>query len=326
MRFITFIQNCRERVGVSIDGTVFACPVGVTLLDLLKKGRDALSQAGNSALKNPVGVFEESALHVIAPIPNPPTVRDFMTFEQHVSGAIKLADPGSGVPQRWYEAPIFYFTNPYAIHGPYDDVMIPQDETQFDFELEIAAVVGRRGRDIPVDEAERYIAGYTIMNDWSARAIQFQEMSVRLGPSKGKDSATTLGPWFVTPEELEPFRAGGAFDLRMEAYVNDERIGSDSWAHMSFTYAQMVSYASRGTEVRPGDIIGSGTCGDGCLAELWGNQGYDAHRPLLPGDIVTLSVEGLGTQRSRIIENSGYIRDFEQYRSSSTLRKKLGPI
>jgi 2-keto-4-pentenoate hydratase/2-oxohepta-3-ene-1,7-dioic acid hydratase in catechol pathway len=154
-----------------------------------------------------------------------------------------------------------------------------------------------------VAEAESHIAGYILMNDWSARDLQLAEMQVRLGPAKGKDFATTLGPVFVTKDELEPYRAGNAFKLRMEAAINGVSIGTDTWSNMSFTYSQMIAYASRGTEIRTGDVLGSGTCGGGCLAELWGRRGFDAHPPLSPGDVVTISVELLGSQESRIVAN-----------------------
>lgn len=154
-----------------------------------------------------------------------------------------------------------------------------------------------------------------ILNDWSGRSVQFKEMTVRLGPSKGKDSASSMGPWFVTPDELESFRQGPSFNLRMRAYVNDELIGADTWSNMAFSYGQMIAYASRGTQVRPGDVFGSGTAGSGCLAEAWGNQGFDAHPPLTPGDVVTLEVEELGIQRSRIVDRAQPARDVEIYRA-----------
>jgi 2-keto-4-pentenoate hydratase/2-oxohepta-3-ene-1,7-dioic acid hydratase in catechol pathway len=224
-----------------------------------------------------------------------------MTFERHVEGVAKLRSPDAQVPGQWYAAPAFYFTNPYAVHGPHDDVQLPPGCTLFDFELEVAAVIGRGGCDIAVADAEAHIAGYVLMNDWSARDLQFAEMQVQLGPAKGKDSATTLGPVLVTPDELAPHRVGNAFALRMTAEVNGTVIGEDTWNTMAFSYAQMIAYASRGTEVRTGDILGSGTCGGGCLAELWGRHGFDSHPPLSPGDTITLSVERLGSQTSRIL-------------------------
>jgi 2-keto-4-pentenoate hydratase/2-oxohepta-3-ene-1,7-dioic acid hydratase in catechol pathway len=319
MRFLTFSRDGAERLAVVTGDEMFALPEGLTLLGLLQEGGEALRRAGEEALAARRDEITLEGVDVLAPIPTPPTVRDFMTFEQHVRGAIRMTGPDAQVAEQWYAAPIFYFTNPYATRGAYDDVEIPPGETLFDFELEVAAVVGSAGRDLSVSEAENIIAGYMILNDWSARAVQFREMTVRLGPSKGKDSATTMGPWFVTPDELEPYRQGNAFDLQMRAYINDELIGSDNWANMAFSYGQMISYASRGSEVRPGDVFGSGTAGGGCLAELWGNEGLEAHAPLAPGDVVTLEVERLGVQRSKIVDCDRPAHDLEIYRATRRL-------
>jgi 2-keto-4-pentenoate hydratase/2-oxohepta-3-ene-1,7-dioic acid hydratase in catechol pathway len=225
-----------------------------------------------------------------------------MAFERHVEGVAKLGGPDQTVPQQWYEAPAFYFTNPYAILGPHDDVPVAPGSQLFDLELEVAAVIGRAGRDIDPADADDHIAGYTILVDWSARDIQFAEMEVRLGPTKGKDTATTLGPVLVTPDELSPWRTDTAYDLAMTVEINGRQVGEDRWSSMAFSYAEMIAYASRGTEVRPGDILGSGTCGGGCLAELWGRHGFDAHAPLRAGDRVSVTVEQLGTASARIIE------------------------
>ena len=302
MRFVTYIENGHDRAGV-LDGDdqVHALPAGVTLLSLLGDDGERLHEAGAAALRDPSAVHPLDSVRLRAPIPNPPTVRDFMTFEQHVEGVARLVAPDEPVPDQWYAAPAFYFTNPYAVTGPYDDVPIPPGCAIFDLELEVAAVVGRGGRDLTVERAASHIAGYLLMNDWSARDLQLAEMQVRLGPVKGKDSATTLGPILVTPDELEPYRSGNAFDLPMTATVNGTVIGSDRWSNMAFSYPQMIAYASRGTEVRPGDVLGSGTCGGGCLAELWGRKGFDAHPPLSPGDTVELTVDLLGTQRTRVV-------------------------
>ncbi|MFI2264209.1 fumarylacetoacetate hydrolase family protein [Streptomyces tubercidicus] len=301
MRFVTYTESNGDRVGVLDQDRVHALPPGIRLIDLLDDPQ-RLHEAGEQALRDPRAVHPYDSVRLRAPIPEPPTVRDFTAFEQHYDGVAKLQSPDARPPEEWYAAPAFYFTNPYAIHGPNDDVRVPPGCTVFDFELEVAAVIGRNGWDLTVEEAESHIAGYVLMNDWSARDLQFAEMRVQLGPAKGKDSATTLGPVFVTPDELEPHRAGNAFALRMTAEVNGVVVGEDQWSNMAFSYAQMISYASRGTEVRTGDILGSGTCGGGCLAELWGRKGFSAHLPLAPGDTVTLSVEQLGTQTSRVIE------------------------
>jgi 2-keto-4-pentenoate hydratase/2-oxohepta-3-ene-1,7-dioic acid hydratase in catechol pathway len=301
VRFVTFVDaDDRDRVGLVVDDRVHALAPGVALLDLLGDDGHRLHEAGGEALRDPRAVYPYDTLRLRAPIPAPPTVRDFMTFEQHVAGVVLLAGRSATVPDQWYRAPAFYFTNPYAVLGPHDDVPVAPGSELFDFELEVAAVVGLAGHDLDPGEAEKHIAGYTLLNDWSARDIQFAEMLVRLGPVKGKDTATTLGPVFVTPDELAPYRAGTSYDLGMTAAVNGEVIGRDRWDNMAYSYGEMIAYASRGTQVRPGDVLGSGTCGGGCLAEYWGRRGRRTPPPLKAGDTVTISVEQLGTLTSRL--------------------------
>ncbi|MEU8825214.1 fumarylacetoacetate hydrolase family protein [Streptomyces sp. NPDC048636] len=300
MRFVTYAAAEGDRAGVLEEDQVYALAPGRRLIDLLDHP-DTLREAGERALNDAHEIQPLASVTLRSPIPAPPTVRDFMTFERHIEGVLQLADKKAKLAEQWYKAPAFYFTNPYAVQGPYDDVRVPPGSTLFDYELEVAAVIGRGGRNIPVDRAESHIAGYILMNDWSARDLQFEEVPLMLGPAKGKDSATTLGPMLVTPDELAPHREGNAFALRMTAEVNGVVVGEDMWSNMAFSYAQMIAYASRGTEVRTGDILGSGTCGGGCLAELWGRKGLDAHGALSPGDTVTVSVELLGSQTCRVV-------------------------
>lgn len=180
---------------------------------------------------------------------------------------------------------------------------IPPGCRVFDFELEVAAVIGRAGRDLTPAQARDHIAGYLIMNDWSARDLQSREMQVNLGPAKGKDTATTLGPWLVTADELEPYRdAGGFLRLALTVSVNGTEIGRDLLSNMGWPFEELVAYASRGTWVRPGDVLGSGTCGNGgCLAELWGLRGRQDPPPLGPGDVVEIEVEGIGAVRNTVV-------------------------
>src|SRR3954452_9013713 len=215
MRFVTYAEDDGDRVGVLENGQVHPLSPGVTMLDLLRSG--TLREAGEQARSAPAPARALGDVRLRAPIPDPPTVRDFMTFERHVEGVARLADPDATVPERWYEAPAFYFSNPYAVLGPEDDVPVPPGSRLFDLELEVAAVIGRAGRDIHPDDADAYIAGYTILIDWSARDLQFTEMQVRLGPTKGKDTATTIGPVLVTPDELLPWRTATGYDLAMTA-------------------------------------------------------------------------------------------------------------
>jgi 2-keto-4-pentenoate hydratase/2-oxohepta-3-ene-1,7-dioic acid hydratase in catechol pathway len=300
VRFITYVEEDGDRVGVISGGMVHGLAPGVSLLDLLRSDQD-LQDAGERALTTPSAVRRYADVQLRAPLPDPPTVRDFMTYERHVEGVARLAGDHAGPPERWYEAPAFYFTNPYAVQGPHDDVPMPPGCRLFDLELEVAAVIGRTGRDVPPEEGASYIAGYTILVDWSARDLQLAEMEVRLGPTKGKDTVTTLGPELVTPDELAPWRTDTAFDLLMTVQINGVPVGEDRMSSMAFSFGDMVAYASRGTEVRPGDVLGSGTCGGGCLAELWGRHGVDHHRPLGPGDVVSVEVEQLGTISTRVV-------------------------
>jgi 2-keto-4-pentenoate hydratase/2-oxohepta-3-ene-1,7-dioic acid hydratase in catechol pathway len=230
-------------------------------------------------------------------------VRDFVAFEEHVEGVRRSIDGVGGVVPEWYQAPTFYFTNPYALVGAFDDVPVPPGSVRFDFELEVAAVVGRDGASLTPDQARDHIFGYTILNDWSARDLQSREMKVNLGPAKGKDSASTLGPWLVTADELEPYRDDDGFlalDLRVA--VNGVEVGQDLLSNMGWPFEELLAYASRGTWVRAGDVLGSGTCGNGgCLAELWGRRGRMEPPPLQPGDVVEMTVEGIGTIRNRVV-------------------------
>jgi 2-keto-4-pentenoate hydratase/2-oxohepta-3-ene-1,7-dioic acid hydratase in catechol pathway len=204
----------------------------------------------------------------------------------------------------WYELPVFYFSNPYAIGGPDEVVAIPPGSAEMDYELEVAAVVGMGGADLVPDDAQRTIAGYCVMNDWSARDVQRREMKLSMGPVKGKDFATSIGPMLVTPDELDDVRRDRSFDLAMTASVNGVEYSRASLADVYWSFGEMLAYASRGTRVEPGDIIGSGTCGTGCILELSMVHGHDRYPWLQPGDVVELTVERLGTLRNRVVAGS----------------------
>ncbi|MGH2927771.1 MAG: fumarylacetoacetate hydrolase family protein, partial [Solirubrobacteraceae bacterium] len=215
---------------------------------------------------------------------------------------MEMFEGGVGVPARFYETPHFYFSNPYAVIGPDDDVPVPPGCERFDYELEVAAVIGTAGRDLDTAGARAAIFGYTLFNDWSARDIGRREIKGKLGPAKAKDTASTLGPWLVTADELESRRnAEGVLDLKLTVSRNGEQLGADTLASSSWTMEELVVMAATGTWVRPGDVIGSGTCGSGCLAERWAREGAQAPRPLEPGDEVTLTGTGLGTLRNRVV-------------------------
>ncbi|MER6423742.1 fumarylacetoacetate hydrolase family protein [Streptomyces sp. NPDC001137] len=307
MRFATYeYRNRRQVAVVEEDGTLHPLPGVTSLTGLLAEGGGLpeLLDAGSVMTDVPAGPHV-SDVRLLAPL-QPPTVRDFVTFEEHVEGVRRSVDGSAGVPEQWYAAPTFYFTNPYAVYGPGDDIPVPPGSSVLDFELEVAAVIGKEGRDLTPEQAREHIVGYTVLNDWSARDLQSAEMRVGLGPCKGKDTATTLGPYLVTADELAEYRdEDGFLRLALTAEVNGEVVGKDLLSNMSWTFEEMVAYASRGTWVRPGDVLGSGTCGNGgCLAELWGVRGRQDPAPLKPGDTVTLTVEGIGSVSNTVVSGS----------------------
>ncbi|POX42843.1 hydroxylase [Streptomyces sp. Ru73] len=304
MRFAAYQHQQQHSVAVvADDGTLYPVPDAHSLTELITSGDGlaALLRTGAASFGAPPGPHV-SRVRLLPPL-QPSSVRDFVTFEEHVEGVRRSVDGAAGVPEEWYAAPAFYFTNPHAVHGPGDDIPVPPGSAVLDFELEVAAVIGREGRDLTPEQARDHIIGYTVLNDWSARDLQSAEMKVGLGPCKGKDTATTLGPYLVTADELEPYRDDDGFlRLALTAEVNGEVVGTDLLSNMSWTFEEMAAYASRGTRVVPGDVLGSGTCGNGgCLAELWGRRGEQTPPPLKPGDTVSLTVEGLGTLTNTVV-------------------------
>ena len=242
--------------------------------------------------------LREVRLH--APLGLPSSVRDFYAFEQHVKTA--RANRGLGMIPEWYDFPVFYFSNHRAITNPDEPIPYPRPSQALDFELEMACVIGQAGRNIEAAAASPYIAGYMIMNDWSARDLQMEEMKLNMGPVKGKDFATSLGPWLVTPDELADVRLGEAeqerFDLTMTAPVNGQEISRGNFKDIYFSFPQMIERASRNAWLIPGDVIGSGTVGTGCLLE----QGDRRERYLQPGDLMELTIDRLGTLRNVVAE------------------------
>ena len=237
------------------------------------------------------------------PVAAPPSFRDFYAFEQHV--ATMWGRRGSEVPEAWYRLPIFYFSNVSEVRGPGDPVWAPRDSEELDFELEVGAVVDTPAYNLSGDRAEEAIGGYLIVNDWSARDLQRDESTVRLGPAKGKDFALSIGPWIVTPDELADRRAAGATapDLAMTATVRapDGRVtevSRGSWSIARYSFGQMLERASADVHVRAGDILGSGTVGTGCLLEV---KDSTLKRWLEPGDVVTLAIERLGELSTPVI-------------------------
>ena len=229
----------------------------------------------------------------------PRTLRDCIGFLQH----LRNCQGGVDMPlsQRHLEVPGFYFSNAGAVTGPRDDIPVPPGCRWFDFELEVAAVIGTPGTSIPREKAEDHIAGYLVYCDWSARDLQIEERALQLGPAKGKDGANSLGPMLVTPDEIAHRRSGEAFDLAMTVSVNGEHVGGGTWSSIDWSFADIVAYASRGTQLRPGDVIGSGTVPTGCLFEHYAMDPEHFRGWLAPGDEVVLAVEELGELRHRIV-------------------------
>ncbi|MGG0174620.1 fumarylacetoacetate hydrolase family protein [Gottfriedia acidiceleris] len=296
MKFITFQYDGNERAGLLVEDQVID-------LNKASNGRipaDLLTIIENYHLyKNEITEITGegiplSSVQLRAPLPKPQSIRDFYAFEEHVKTA--RGRRGLEMIPEWYDVPVFYFTNHRAVIGPEDHVSIPTNCKKMDFELEIACIIGKEGKDIPVEEADEYILGYTILNDWSARDIQAHEVKVGLGPSKGKDFATSLGPCIVTKDEIEKFRSGKSYDLEMTAAVNGKVISSGNFSSIYYSVPELISHASKNVTLYPGDVIGSGTVGTGCILEL----GEEKHRWLEDGDVVELSITGLGTLRNTV--------------------------
>lgn len=304
MRFARYEYQGTTRTGVVGPGELLhELAPGETVEALVSHdGLTALLAAGEPALAAVPGPAVAD-VRLLPPL-HPASIRDSVSFEAHVEGARRSQEGAiDPVPQRWYEAPCFYFTSPHACIGAFDDVERFPGSQLFDLELEVGVVYGAHGKNLTADEAAAGIAGYTIFNDWSARDIQRLEGQLPFGFFKGKDGAHTLGPYLVTADEVEPYRtADGFLDLTMRAWINGELLGEDSLANMAFRFEELISFASRGSAVAPTDLLASGTCHRGCLTEIWGRAGKRVPPPLAPGDVVTLEVEALGMTRNRVID------------------------
>ena len=251
--------------------------------------------------------LDEADLAFGPPILRPPSLRDFYAFEQHVATMWQRRQ--SEVPEAWYRLPIFYFSNTSEIRGPGDPVWAPRGSSELDFELEVGAIVDTPAFDLPEERAGEAIGGYLIVNDWSARDLQRDESTVRLGPAKGKDFATSIGPWIVTPDELVASWRDGALapDLEMTATVAGAdgvtvEVSRGSWSSAHYSFAQMLARASADVHVRPGELLGSGTVGTGCLLEV---KDSTLGRWLEPGDLVTLSIDRIGELQTPVVLRPG---------------------
>jgi 2-keto-4-pentenoate hydratase/2-oxohepta-3-ene-1,7-dioic acid hydratase in catechol pathway len=255
-----------------------------------------------------------ASARLLAPVAEPPSIRDFYAFEQHVRTA--RARRGREMDPDWYELPVFYFTNPAAVLGPGDPVAAPPRSAELDYELEVACVLGRGGRDLRLEDADRVVAGFTVMNDWSARDVQRREMALSLGPAKGKDFATSLGPVLVTAAEFAPRGLREVPSAVMTARVNGVEWSRADLDGLWWSFAEMLAYASEAAPVRAGDVLGSGTCGTGCILELSLVHGAERYPYLRPGDEVELEVAGLGVLASRVVagDSPGFRPDPDRIR------------
>lgn len=316
MKLSTYFTDT-EHLGIFVHGKLY--PVAALhaalpddMLEFLEQGEQAMSLLQAAAEKlflEPAAIKPVDTYTLLAPVPRPRSCRDGYAFRQHVATARR----NRGVPMipEFDQYPIFYFTNHNAIYGPGMLSFMPDHFRQLDFELEVAIVIGKKGRNIKASEADQYIAGYTIMNDWSARTLQMEEMLLNLGPAKGKDFATSIGPWLVTADELEHYRTatkanhiGAQYDMKMTCTINGVQVSSGNMCEMDWTFAEIIERVSYGVDIYPGDVIGSGTVGTGCFLELNGtaklNDPAAVPQWLQAGDEVTLAVDGLGELTNQI--------------------------
>ena len=312
MKLVSYIENGAVKLGAIVQEQLY-CLQAVN--EQLPTDIIALIQMGDQVRleteKQLLNMVEADTLIapvkdyvLLAPVPRPSSCRDGYAFRQHVEAARR--NRGVEMIKEFDQYPIFYFTNHNAIQGPGAVYCMPDHFQQLDFELEIAIVIGKEGRNIKAKDADAYIAGFTIMNDLSARKVQMEEMLLNLGPAKGKDFSTVIGPWLVTPNELENYlvsakqgHVGNNYNLSMKCWVNDQLVSAGNVKDMDWTFAEIIERCSYGVTIHPGDVIGSGTVGTGCFLELNGtgklnNPDYQAQW-LQPNDEVKMQIEGLGT-------------------------------
>ena len=301
MKFLTYsIQDNDQKLGILIENNIYEVqdldPTLPSKMESFINHADhnlaVLQKACDKSLSSKGHHIDDVTIH--APLQRPGSVRDFMAFENHLLNAAKTS--GITVASEWYEIPAFYFTNHRTIHGPNEEIQRPPNCEMLDYELEVAIVIGKEGKNISEEKADEFIFGYTIFNDWSARDLQLKEMPVGLGPAKGKDFATSIGPYIVTKDELEKYRENKGFNLKMTASVNGKQLSEGNFNSIYYSFNEMIARASKGVTLYPGDIIGSGTVGTGCILEF----GPDVQPWLADGDEVILSVEKLGTLTNTI--------------------------
>lgn len=318
MKLISYRLNNTISYGVLVNNELYSLPqinasLPANMNTFLALEETGMEMARQTAQQIEAGTLTASPINnyeIMAPVPHPTSCRDGYAFRQHVEAARK--NRGVEMIPEFDQYPIFYFTNHQAVEGPGPVYCMPDHFQQLDFELEIAIVIGKKGRNIKASEADAYIAGFTIMNDMSARKLQMEEMLLNLGPAKGKDFSTVIGPWLVTPDELAqkvaPTKAGHTglnYDLAMKCYVNEKLVSSGNVKDMDWTFAEIIERCSYGVTLYPGDVIGSGTVGTGCFLELngTGKRLDPNYQPqwLQNGDRVTMTIDALGTLENKII-------------------------
>ena len=283
----------------------------ISLVDLIKKD-NWKSETLKKIDEEKLVTHHINDVNLLAPIPNPNSLRDAYAFRQHVETSRK--NRGLEMIKEFDEFPVFYFSNHNAIYGPQDEIKcMPSHFEKLDFELEIAIVIGKEGRNLKANEASSYIAGYMIMNDVSARGLQMKEMKLNLGPAKGKDFASVIGPYLVTPDEIKDKLIdkgghGSIYDLKMSCFLNNQLVSEGNFKDMNWTFEQIIERVSYGATIYPGDIIGSGTVGTGCLLELNGtgkikNSNYNEVW-LKEGDVIKMKIDKLGEISNKIVSES----------------------
>ncbi|MEE1883860.1 fumarylacetoacetate hydrolase family protein [Pedobacter flavus] len=319
MKLVTYKTEGKEHLGIFVNNHIYnlnTCDklLPDNMISFLEGGDEFMNRAKviNEQIKNgELTPKEEVFYELMAPVPHPTSCRDGYAFRQHVEAARR--NRKVEMIAEFDQYPIFYFTNHNAVQGPGEILCMPDHLEKLDFELEVAVVIGKKGRNIYADEADNYIAGYMIMNDMSARTLQMEEMLLNLGPAKGKDFSTVIGPWMVTPDELEPYKVaakeghvGNSYDLQMRCRVNGVEVSYGNMADMDWTFAEIIERCSYGVDILPGDVIGSGTVGTGCFLELNGtgllNDPNFKPQWLQLGDVVEMEITGLGHLSNIIVK------------------------
>jgi len=317
MKLVSYLKSGEIQLGAIVNEAVYNLQsvnenLPKNIIDFFQSSNELIQQTEKQLSKiadKSLSIAPVKDFTLLAPVPRPTSCRDGYAFRQHVESARR--NRGVEMIKEFDQYPIFYFTNHNAVQGPGDVYCMPDHFQQLDFELEIAIVIGKEGRNIKAKDADAYIAGFTIMNDLSARKLQMEEMLLNLGPAKGKDFSTVIGPWLVTPDELSTYlvpakqgHVGNNYNLSMKCWVNDILVSEGNVKDMDWTFAEIIERCSYGVTIFPGDVIGSGTVGTGCFLELNGtgklhNPNYEPQW-LQANDTVKMTIDGLGTLENTI--------------------------